>query len=94
MIFVFNRIIIALLCFSILFSFSYALNVYKRAEWLIYALDQPALILGVCGFVHLAAIPIYMFLKQHSNRIEFSVNAVTLFTVIYFFISFGIYTTS
>ncbi len=94
MTFVLNRILIALLCFSILFSFSYALNVYKRAEWLIYALDQPALILGICGFVHLAAIPIYMYLKQHSNKIEFSVNSVTLATVIYFFISYGIYTAS
>jgi len=94
MAFVLNRVLTALLCFSMLFSFSYVLNVYKRAEWLIYALDQPALILGVCGVAHLSAIPIYVYLKQHSNKIEFTVNLLTLATLVYFFIAYGIYTAS
>ena len=92
--FVIGRVAVASVSICIVISFAHALNVYKRAEWLVYALDSHAFFLGYVALAHILSIPVYVLAKKHRLIIENTFNALTVLAATYFMVGLYVFKTS
>ena len=92
--FVLARLAIASVSLCVVLSYVSALNLFKRAEWLIYALSSHAFIIGYIAIAHIISIPIYLFFKEKKLYIENTVNIFTIIVSLYFIAGFYAYENS
>lgn len=92
--FIIGRLAVASVSICIVVSFAHALNVYKRAEWLVYALDSHAFFLGYVALAHILSIPVYIWASKHRLIIENALNSLTVLVSAYFMVGYYAFKTS
>ena len=86
--FVVGRLAIASVSLCIVITYAHTLNLFKRAEWLMYALSSHAFVLGYVAVAHLLAIPLYLKATRHTGIIENVLNSFTILASSYFLLGF------
>ena len=92
--FIIGRLAVASVSLCVVISFAHALNVFKRAEWLIYTLDTHAFFLGYVALAHILSIPLYIWVKSHRTSIENTLNVLTVLSAAYFMVGFYVFKNS
>lgn len=92
--FIIARLAVASVSLCIVISFAHALNVFKRAEWLVYTLDTHAFFLGYVALAHILSIPLYIWAKSHRLSIENTLNILTVLASAYFMVGLYVFNNS